>query len=400
MPVTLMSVPSVPEQVLPTGIECRTPSPEPQLDRSNASLCDSCATFELDLYARQSLDAYNFEVAADHEHQQDTYLDQLKIYEIATRKLKTAYFPWDMPAQPEQPAGLQDFRHRNALLAVLEPAISDKKQLCTKHLQNYVATFLDCPELSLFNRRYVLPALSHDGRSGETAAMATKADSFIQMGINLLHLSADTMKLIEMAASSDRRSMLDEDVFATPYEGVINPAILDVSLVTNIPTMPFDTFDFEVSEEELADSTGSSPTTTTFSASDHAMSPFTHLDGSSPATQTESLELNVSPAATRCQVDDPDIHLLLELDLSVSLYQSGDSASAVMGLRSVATSRNLSTARGKVLTRLAWFCLSCIHRQEGMSEQAGQCLAEAVRGSMNFRDDRGEDWHEVSHLFH
>ncbi|KAJ4397380.1 hypothetical protein N0V93_001605 [Gnomoniopsis smithogilvyi] len=404
MPVTVMNEPCVPGQSLPAGIECRTPSPDPQLNHNDGSLFDSCDMLEPELDVCQLSEVYNFEAAAagqqDQQDEQDTYPDRLKIYDIAIRKLGTARFSWGPPApSDEPPAGIQAFRHRNALLAVLEPAIVDKKQLCTTYLQNYAATFLDCPKLSQFNLQYVLPALPHDGRSGEIAALSREAENFIQMGIKMLHLSAHTMNLIERAASSTQSNKQEEDDPMALYEDAINPAILNGTLVSNVPNVNLDTFDFDIPEEALVMSNASSPSTTTFSASDHAMSPFTLVDGSSPATETDYTALNWGLTAAQYQVDNLDSHLLHGLDLSILLHQSGDSETAMTGLQSVAASKNLSTARGKVLTRLAWFCLACIYREQGITDKAGSCLAEAVRGSMNYRDDMGEDWHEVSHLF-
>lgn len=399
MPITVPSVHSVPRRLLPTGIECRTPSPEPQLNLRGDSMFEYCDIFEPDLHARPSQEAYNFDVAADDQQQQDTYFEQIRIYEIATRKLSIVNLSFATPTSSGQTAGLHAFRNRNALLAVLEPAIIDKEHLCIKYLQNYAAEFLSCPNLSVFTRHYVFPVLERNGSSVETGALVRDVKNFIQRGINLLHLSPHTSELIERAASSNKSHALEEDVFAMHYEDAINPAVLNGCLVTNVPSGPFDAFNFEISEDTLVDSIGSSPATTTFSASDYGMSPPTLFDGSSPATEAEAMVPNMISTAARSQADVLDLHLCHELDLSVSLYQSGDGASAITGLRKVAASENLKTARGKVLTRLAWFCLSYIYREEAMSEQAGYCMGEAVRGSTNFCDERGEEWHEVSHLF-
>lgn len=392
-------------QSLPTGIECRTPSPEPQLGHEKELCVDACGTFYPELYSFPSAglnnpEVYNFEApaSADHQGLQDTYLDKLKLCDIATRKLWMVQYSWNIPSLPGHPAGLQDFRRRNTLLAVLEPAINDKDRLCELYLQIYAATFLKCPKLSPFVHQYVLPALERDGTRAETAALAREADNFLRMCIKSLRLSAHTVSLIASAGVLCSTHMLVDDGFQAQYENAINPALLNGSLDIDVPSGTFDRIDFDVSQGPMVDSSGagSSPATTPF-ASDYGMSPLTLFDGSSPATEATIHDLNMVLA--RARVDRMESRLLSELNLSVSVYGSGDSASAITGLHNVATSRYCKTIGGKVLTRLAWFCLSCIHREDGMIEKAGDCLVEAVRGSVHFRDDRGEQWNEVCHLF-
>ncbi|KAJ4424389.1 hypothetical protein N0V82_000908 [Gnomoniopsis sp. IMI 355080] len=292
MPVPVLGVPSVSVRLLPTGIECRTPSPEPQRHHRSDPMFEYCDILVPESHARSSQEVYSFDAAADDQQRQESYLEHLKTYDIATRKLRTVQVSWATPNSSDQPAGLHAFRYRNVFLAVLEPAIIGKDQLCVKYLQNYAATFLDCPELSLFTRCYVLPVLEHDGRNSETAALVTEADNFIQRGIDLLHLSTHTINLIERAASLNHDNLLEEDVFATQYEDVINPAILNGPLVADVPSGPFDMFNFQILEEILDDSNGSSPTTASSSASEYATSPSTLFGGSSPATEAEVIISN------------------------------------------------------------------------------------------------------------
>lgn len=396
-------MPGVPGKPLPTGIECRTPSPEPKLNHDwKNEFSDAYSSYDSKLYALSSLglgarEAYDFERAVDLREQQDLYLHNVKLCDIAIRKLWKAHFAWGGPFSCEQAAGIQAFRRRNTLLAVLEPALVDKGRLCTMYLQIYAATFLDCPKLSLFSRQYILPALEHNGTDGEAVALARGVDDFIQMGINALSLSAHTLSLIESSAALDQNNMLVSDVFPSHYEDAINPALLNGSLGIREPTLTFDTFGLDMSDSPRVDSSGSSPATTTFSASDYEMSPSMLFGGSSPATEATVPDVNMP--LVHSQAGNLETRLLSELNLSVFSYQSGNSTLAISGLKNVATSGNSSTARGDVLTRLARFCLSCIHRKEGTIEEAENCLMEAVRGSTHFQNDEGEEWHEVSHLF-
>lgn len=340
------------------------------------------------------------EAPADSPEQRDDYLDKLKLCEIASRKLSKAYFPWETQTPPNWFNGLQAFKRRNRWLAVLEPAIIDKTQVCIIHLQNLAATFLNCPKLSLFIHQHVLPALEHDESNGGMVTLARQVDDFIQMGINLLNLSAETIGLLQAAPNSYRKQIDDGVTFPARYQELINPAVLHGSLGTmDESNLSFEPFGFDMAEIPLVSSNGSSPATTAFSPSDVTLSPSTLFDGLSPGTEAEVIISDMKPMAARYYAGDWESCYLRELSLCVSLYHSGNSTSAVTGLRSVVASGSSSTTRGKVLTRVAWYCLSCIHQQQVMDEQAGRCLVEAVRGSLQFRDDRGEEWHEVSHLF-
>lgn len=398
--VAVLTAPGVPKKSLPTGIECRTPSPEPHRNDIGNSLFDSYDIVMPKQYACRLLEAYNMEAPAGPLERHDDYLDKLKLCEIARRKLSEADFSWETQTPPNHTSGLQAFKRRHRWLAVLEPAIVDRIQLCVAHLQNIAATFSNCPTLSRFIHQYVLPALEHNGSNGGMATLAGQVDEFIHMGINLLNLSAETISLLQNVPNPHRKHMSDGVAFAARYEDLINPAVLHGSLGTvDESILSFQPFDFDISELPLVSSDGSSPATTALSPSDVAVSPSTLFDGLSPRTETEVLLSDMKPMAARYYAGDWESCYLRELNLCVSLYHSGNSTSAVTGLRSVAVYGSSSTARGNVLTRVAWHCLSCIHQQEGMEEQAGRCLLEAVRGSLQFRDDRGEEWHEVSHLF-
>lgn len=396
---SLIAVPraaGVPEQALPTGIECRTPSPEPHVNDTG----DSYDIYRPKQYASFLLEAYNLDAPADSPQQYEQYLDKLKLCEIASRKLFQAYFSWGTQPLPGQFSGLQAFKRRNRWLAVLEPAIVDKTQLCVAHLQNLAITFLNCPKLSLFIHDFVLPALELDERNAQMATLARQVDDFIQMGKDLLNLSVDTISLLQDMSNLTRKHVNHGTAFPARYEDLINPAVLHGSLaMTDDSILSFEPFGFDVSQIPLVNSNTSSPATTTFSPSEVAMSPTTLFDGLSPCTEAEVTISEMKPMATRYYVGDWESCYLRELNLCVSFYHSGNSTAAVTSLRSLAASGSPSTARGKLLTRVVWYCLYCIYQQEGMDEQAGNCLLEAVRGSLHFRDDRGDEWAEVSHLF-
>lgn len=401
--VAVLRAPDVPKKSLPTGIECRTPSPEPQRNDIGNTSFDSYDTLRPKQYldACCLLEAYNMEAPADSPEQHDDYLDKLKILELGSRKFSKAYVSWESQTLPDHfLSGLQAFKRRNRWLAVLEPAILDKTQLCVAHLQNLAATFLNCPKLSIFIHQYVLPAIEHAESNGGMGRLARQVDDFVHMGINLLNLSPETISLLSHASNSNRKQMNDGFRFPSRYHDLLNPAVFHGSLGTvDESILTFEPFDFDMAEIPLANSDGCSPATTAFSPSDVALSPSTLFDGLSPGTEADVIIPDMKPMSARCYIGDWESCYLRELNLCVSLYYSGNITSAVTGLRSVASSVCSSTARGKVLTRVAWYCLSCIHQQEGMGEQAGRCLLEAVRGSLQFRDDRGEEWHEVSHLF-
>lgn len=388
--------PGVPEQSLPTGIECRTPSPEPHMNETG----DSYDVYRPQQNACFLLEAYNLEVPTDCPEQNDHYLDKLKICEIASRKLSKAYFSWETQPPSGQFGGLQDFRRRNRWLAVLEPAIVDKTQLCVAHLQNLASTFSNCPNLSLFVHQFVLPTLELDEKDVQMATLARQVDDFIQMGKELLNLSFETISLLQDASTLTRKHAGHGNAFSVRYEDLINPAIFHGSLgISHDSILSFESFDFDISQIALVSPNIPSPTTTAFSPSEVAMSPSTLFDGLSPCTEAEAIISDMKPVTARYYAGDWASCYLRELNLCVSLYHSGNSTAAVTGLRSLAASGNPSTTRGKLLTRVAWYCLYCIYQQEGMNEQAGNCLLEAVRGSLHFRDDRGEEWPEVSHLF-
>lgn len=398
--VAVLIAPGAPRKSLPTGIECRTPSPEPHRNDNGNYSFDVYDTVRPKQYACCLLEAYNMEAPATSPEQCDDYLDKLKLCEIASRKLSKTYFSWETQTPPDQFGGLQAFKRRNRWLSVLEPAIVDKTQLCVAHLQNLAATFFNCPKMSLFVHQFVLPALEHNESNGGMATLARQVDEFIHVGINLLNLSAETINLLRNVPNSHQKHMSDGVAFTAQYEDIINPAVLHGSLATvDESILSFEPFEFDISDIPLVSSDGSSPTTTAFSPSEVALSPSTLFDGLSPRTEAEVMISDMKPMAARYYAGDWESCYLRQLSLCVSLYYSGDSTSAVTGLRHVATSGSSSTARGKVLTRVAWYCLSCTHQQEGMDEQAGRCLTEAVRGSLQFRDDRGEEWHEVSHFF-
>lgn len=376
---------SVPASSLPIGIECRTPSPDPMVnesvelaaaksldfgsnelwaqsdgfqisnlldDPSDVFALNSVSSTAGNLFCPQFLHAGLSSIVSDQvtntsvsAHYRDAHIDRLeRCYNISQKKLALAYGQGLLPS-PLTDMGLRTFKSRNALLSALEPVVGDRYRMAELFLCNFAVTFGHHSHFSSFTQRHVLPTIQH----GET--VRPSIESSIDAVFSSLDLSSSIRSMIEDAGTHDAREDTAPNEFGwhdSNLEDYIDPSALSPS--TEISASEFDT-------------------------------PLTPLEGAP------------------CWHNSPESRLISGLEGAAVAYHSGDNASASTQLRSITAYENVITPKGKVLTRLAWYCLSYISGHLGMAEAAKSCLIQAVQGSTYFRQDEGDEWQDVSHLF-
>lgn len=366
---------------LPTGIECRTPSPEPKLEADLQAPADTpifdadeALNFDLispldasdqfkmsslgasgiaggllgsDLYSpdfvRDFPDHLNVSSSIDH-HRYDSHMDRLeRCYHITQKKLISASARL-LPSLTHPDPEIQSFRSRNALLAILESIIGNKSLVTDLFLRNFAAAFRHHQEFSLFIQEHVIPSLGESQPNQTCSPFTETVENAIANALLPLNLFALTRKLIDTRGiQNEARS--DQAFWSDATEFIV-PSALSPSA------------DSSISEVEMP------PT-----PSDDAPHTF------------------------------DDYHLVNQLETAASAHHSGHSTLAKTLFHAITAYENVTTMKGKVLTRLAWYCLSCLYRQSGTAAETQQCLMQAVRGSTYFCEDEGEDWHDVSHLF-
>lgn len=371
----------MPASSLPIGIECRTPSPEPRPDEIDQLTADDSFGLGLTKPWAQSGDFFidpfiedpspstlgstapsttgqlfspghpeaelppsasdQLTIGSASEPHRDAHLDRLeRCYNISQKKLALAYGRALLP--PTDVVELRWFKSINALLAVLEPVIGDRYQMAELFLCNFFITFKSHPHFSRFTRLHVLPNLQRRENVRppiESCIDATLAD---------LGLSSSVRSMIVDIRASDARNGAAPNELRwddANLEDYINPSALSQSTAGGL----------SASELEM---------------------PLILLDDTSYSSY--------------------ESHLISEFE-GVAVAYPGNDKLARVRLRSITAYESVVvTAKGKVLTRLAWYCLSYL---SDMAEEVESCLISAVQGSTYFRDDEGDEWQDVSYLF-
>ncbi|KUI54710.1 hypothetical protein VP1G_02066 [Cytospora mali] len=349
---------------LPSGIECRTPSPEPPPNKDNFPIFDPHAQFgtpdfdydfadfgadAIQPQLSNALDVFTPSVAGQLEHFENyPYHDPRNetiwdFYSTALRKLALAHTRLQSSAEPDP--GLQLFRYRNTLLAILEPVISPEQlRLRELFLHNLSATFSDRAEFPQF-AQHVTQAIGVGSPigGGATDLLAHEIDTALQF--TGIHAQSFTRRFLEAKTgqnSTESQSPLsDDNIIATEPEN----------------------------SEALSPSTASS---------------------------SSGLEMPVTPPGSDHTEDGPQMN---DLEAATFAYRLGEITTAETSLRGITAYRGRVSVKGKVLMRLAWYCLCCILRQSGKTVDAEGCLIQAVRGSTYFSEINGTEWEEVSYLF-
>lgn len=373
---------------LPTGIECcsRTPTPEPKLDANpqppaDISILNVDDAFNINLinpldpgsrfkipslhggsgilgglfgpdlcntdFVRDIPDPLHVFSSINHP-QYDLHIDKLeRCYHITQKKLISASARL-LPSLILPNTEIQSFKFRNTLLAILESIIGSRSLMIDLFLCNFAAAFGHHQEFSSFVQQHVIPSLEGSQLSQRSDPFTDKVENAVANAMLSLNLRAMTRELIDARGVQDEAR--SEQAFWSDATEFIVPSALSPSA------------DSSVSEVEMP------PTPSPSDAS-----------------------------------DDPNIfddcHLVNQLETAALAYHSGQSTLAKAQLHAIAAYENVITTKGKVLTRLAWYCLSCVYRQSGTVTETQHSLMQAVRRSAYFREDEGEEWRDVSHLF-
>lgn len=375
-------------QSLPVGIEIRTPSPETEPREDGLFPSDPTTSVNSDIFkggcsygfvhtpdclfphgalaGKADLSAsevYTFKKGISQSEQQSVIsgceheIDLL--YDITMSKISLHMRPPDLSADLD--AARRDFQYRTRLLAISEPAPLCQCDAKTLLLENFAEAFGRHPQTHSFVYQHVLPALTQDHTGGAVAiAPGARLVQVIQNGLSLLNSFPMTQDLIETGGT--RYSMGDEQY--TLHDSIIVPELFNAH----------------------------SPSTET----SLSMPATPALDGSIPWPDEVFSERTVPSAP---QDPDADDELARAIDLAVATFNLGNSVSAMGQLHNITSQDAATTRKGKVLTRMAWYCLSSIYRQSGLAIQAEGCLKKAVCGTTYFRNDKGQEWDEVKHLF-
>ncbi|ROV94954.1 hypothetical protein VMCG_08303 [Cytospora schulzeri] len=354
---------------LPSGIECRTPSPEPPHQAKNElSLFDANSThfdtpdfdydfakFEVNAIEPQPsnvLDVFSPSVAGQLEPLESyTYHDpRIDIiwdcYSTALRKLALAHGRLQPLADPDP--DLQLFRYRNTLLSMLEPILSTEQfTLRELFLHNFSTTFSERTEFPQFAQHVIQAIGVGSPKSGAaTNCLTQEIESALQ--ITGIHAQSYTRQFLEARSGrnfTNSQTSLSDDIIVS---------------------------DGTESTQALSPSTASS---TSFSSS------------------SLGIEMPLTPLGSE---GGPQMH---DLETATFAYHLGEIDKAETSLRGIAAYDGRVSTKGQVLMRLAWYCLCYILRQSGRLEDAEGCLIQAVRGSTYFSETNGTEWEEVSYLF-
>lgn len=353
---------------LPSGIECRTPSPEPtapakeelsifdphtQFDTSDLDY--DFTKFEVDIIQPQlshALDVLSPSVSGQLEPLESYQYHDPRIdiiwdcYSTALRKLALAHGRVLSLGDPAP--GLQLFRYRNTLLAMLEPMISTEQlRLRELFLHNFSATFSERLEFPQF-AQHVIQAIGvgslKDGAT--TGCLTQEIDTALQ--ITGIYAQSFTWRFLEAKNGQ---------------------------IATEL-------------QSPLSDGNG----VATRAESSEALSPSI----ASSSSSSSGPEMRVSTPTSNPTDVGPQLH---DLEAATFAYHLGEIDTAETSLRGIAAYDGRVSTKGQVLMRLAWYCLCYILRQSGRLEDAEGCLIQAVRGSTYFSETNGTEWEEVSYLF-
>ncbi|ROW16107.1 hypothetical protein VPNG_01969 [Cytospora leucostoma] len=369
--ISLKRTEAKPEQTaalnLPSGIECRTPSPEPPPAQEDLSLYDPNVQFisphidyEFDNFGEDAvqpqasrshtLDAFTPSVAGqlerfDNYHYHDPRIEVIwDYYSTALRKL--ALISGRLRSSVEPDPGLQLFKHKNTLLAILEPVIP-KEQLHLRELflRNLSETFSDRPEFPQF-AQHVMETIGVGSpmSGGATDVVSQEIDAALQF--TGIPTGSFTRRFLE--AKNGRNA-------------------------SGLQPSP--------SDEHIVVATGADI-----------------ADSLSPGNTSPSpgIEFPITPPSSEHTEDGPQV---IDLEAATLTCNLGEIIEAEVRLRGITAYEGSVSTKGQVLIRLAWYCLCCILRQSGRTEEAVMCLIQAVRGSTYYSETNGTEWEEVSYLF-
>ncbi|KAL1879205.1 hypothetical protein Daus18300_001784 [Diaporthe australafricana] len=352
----------------PSRVECRTPSPEPTATKDDLDMLDSLdsdaliingtaldstfSNFGSEPFHSQVCDSFMPFTPSDagqYEpfdscHYEDPQSEAIwECYARAHHKL--ALRSGCLQANTQSDPVLRRFRFKNTILAVLEPILAKCGQHIIRELflANFVATFLHRSEFAQFAQ-----SVDHTLRQAfpdiETSSPHAGA---VESALRDLEIQSYTRRFIE----------LNEDKHVTEC-----PSSSDSSDDT-----------FLVLKTESAD--GLSP----------------DVDLPSPGTE-------MPPTPLSCKEYDDGPHAD-ELEAAAFAYHLGEMATAEIRLRPLTCFEGAASTNGRVLMRLAWYCLSCVQRESGRAQEAERSLMQATQGSMFFPATDGTEWDEVNYLF-
>ncbi|KAG8159966.1 hypothetical protein KVR01_010603 [Diaporthe batatas] len=350
--------PAAPARNQPSRVECRTPSPEPctnkdldmldSLDPScsrsshNDTLSNEFGDFlpgsdSFVPFVSSISDAVPFEPFGASRFE-DPFVETIWDCYARTHHKLALRCEWLRTNSLYDPI-LERFRSDNALLAILEPLVATNGLMRESFLANFLSSFEHRPELSEFAlgvRQTIEQAVVAKNTSQHVAV--------IERAVQYLGLQTYTRRFI--------RTTKDSDPIQFPtLSGEDNPSLMN----------------------ETPD--GLSP----------------GLDFPSPGT-----EMPPTPPSCNDYDNGPNTN---EFEASAFAFHLGEIDTAEIRLRALTSYEGPVSAKGQVLMRLAWYCLSRVQRETGRAEEADGSLMQAIRGSTFYPATDGTDWDEVSYLF-
>lgn len=349
----------------PSRVECRTPSPEPLAPKDELDLLDgldsnglrvdgaaldhTLSNFGTETFQTHVSDSFmpfspseagQFE-PFDACHYEDPHVEMIwECYARAHHKLalRCAWLRTNAQSDPF----LRRFRRDNSLLAMLEPVIATNAHHFMRELflANFVSTFSHRPEFAQFAQSA--------SQTISQASTDTKASSHhaavVESALQYLGLQTYTRRFIG--------TKVDRDPTESPPS----------------------------SDESIPAPKTESP------------------DGLSPDVDLPSPGTEMPPTPPSCNDYDngPDTG---ELEAAAFAYHLGETDAAETRLRALTCYEGSVSTKGQVLMRLAWYCLSCVQRESGRTEEADGSLMQAIRGSTYYPATDDTDWDEVSYLF-
>lgn len=355
----------------PSRVECRTPSPEPTAAKDDLDMLDSLdsngllisgtvldstfSNFGSETFHTQVSDPFNpftpsdagqyepFDSCCPYE---DPHIEAIwKCYARAHHKLALRF--GCLQANTQSDPVLRRFRCKNTILAVLEPILAGRGQHIIRELflANFVATFLHRSEFAQF------------------------------------------------AQTVDRtlRQAFPDIETSSPHAGAVESALQDLELQSY--TRRFMEANEDKNVTECPSSSGSISSDEAFLVPKAESS-----DGLSPDLDLPSPGTEMPPTPLSCKDYDDGPHAD-ELEAAAFAYHLGEMDTAEIRLRPLTCFEGAAPTNGRVLIRLAWYCLSCVQRESGRAQEAERSLMQATQGSMLFPATDGTEWDEVRYLF-
>lgn len=384
---------------LPTGIECRTPSPEPGASSPDLAVASTFGSpfallgedFEFNGVPEMQPDVGDFDFSFRDGYVDIDATEINDCFWIVRRKLEKQQKLVLMAAESD--LGLQLFQSTNTLLAILEPILGE--QLCLRQLflLNFVATFVD----------HSIIELTHLTNRVSTALHQHWQDS---LRANAPVPASRPVSTIDWAALDDTQGTASavrtwaKGTLTRTFNGALDT--LGVSHETRAFLLSSTGLGAKAKEEPkdadawikylpiLGGFTSSPP--------DELYSPGPSSVSSAGVSAPES----ASPAAP--ESSHADICTRDNFDAAVVAVSYGENHTA-KGLLAKMTGYeavyDTVSPVGQALTRCAWYCLFYIDkRSDGLAlvPDYGP-LMHAVSNSTCYRDADGVLWEEVSFLF-